>query len=141
MPIVCVAVVGRTNNPLYLRAFDAASLRFQYIVHTSLDIVEEKLRVASKSKTTAASGATGYLGLLYPTEEFKVYGYITNTKVKFIVVAADDGETKDAAIGVFFKKFHQLYVNTISNPFRDPEAKIESSRFDEAVVAMVNAQS
>ncbi len=27
-----------------------------------------------------------YLGLLYPSEEFKVYGYATNTRVKFIIV-------------------------------------------------------
>ncbi|KAF6138843.1 hypothetical protein GIB67_018574 [Kingdonia uniflora] len=30
-----------------------------------------------------------FLGLLYPTENYKVYGYLTNTKVKFILVTTD----------------------------------------------------
>lgn len=27
-----------------------------------------------------------YLGMLYPIEEYKVYGYLTNTDIKFILV-------------------------------------------------------
>ncbi len=30
-----------------------------------------------------------YLGMLYPTEDFKVYGYISNTRIKFILVVDD----------------------------------------------------
>jgi hypothetical protein len=30
-----------------------------------------------------------YLGLLFTVEEYKVYGYITNTKIKFVVVLQD----------------------------------------------------
>ncbi|KAJ7974550.1 Trafficking protein particle complex subunit 2-like protein [Quillaja saponaria] len=30
-----------------------------------------------------------FLGLLYPTENYKVYGYLRNTKVKFILVTTD----------------------------------------------------
>lgn len=44
--IVCAAVVGQQNQPLYLRTFPAAEgealLKFHYIVHCSLDAVEEK---------------------------------------------------------------------------------------------------
>lgn len=57
MHIVCVAVVGKAvshhtyhshndqNNPLYIESFESPqqnTLKFHYIVHTALDIVEEK---------------------------------------------------------------------------------------------------
>ena len=30
-----------------------------------------------------------YLGMLYPTEDYKVYGYISNTGIKFMLVVDD----------------------------------------------------
>lgn len=58
----CIAVIGRQNNPLYLRSFHTApraapaggaqqpeqsfaddlDLKYHYIAHTSLDMIEEK---------------------------------------------------------------------------------------------------
>ena len=49
------------------------------LVHTSLDVVEEKIATGSKN---ASDSRELYLGLLYPTEDYKVYGYVTNTKVQ-----------------------------------------------------------
>ena len=43
MAIAGIAVLGKDNNPLYIRAFGAHdALRFHFIVHTALDFVEEK---------------------------------------------------------------------------------------------------
>ena len=40
---VGAAVLGKDNNPLYIRAFGSHDqLRFHFIVHTALDFVEEK---------------------------------------------------------------------------------------------------
>lgn len=104
-------------------------LKFHYTVHTSLDVVEEKISSVGKS---IGDQRELYLGLLYPTEDYKVhpfgknyedllfciivivlilwslqnnrpnlycskqrlnilncltrYGYVTNTKVKFVIV-------------------------------------------------------
>lgn len=109
-------------------------LKFHYTVHTSLDVVEEKISAVGKS---IGDQRELYLGLLYPTEDYKVhplnklvgfckilfrvyivnlifssfefdlkyaepfncskhvlhilncstrYGYVTNTKVKFVIV-------------------------------------------------------
>ena len=49
-----------------------------------------------------------YLGLLYPTEEHGVYGYITNTKIKLVVVTAGDMEPSDNAVKQFLHQFHKL---------------------------------
>ena len=94
--VAAVAVVGKDNDPLFLQHFnDADELKFHYIVHTSLDIVEEK----------AASGKGGssselFLGLLCPIEDFHVYGYVTNTQIKLIAVLEDMGkvQVRDAEI-------------------------------------------
>mmetsp|Transcript_19797 Transcript_19797/g.43034 ORF Transcript_19797/g.43034 Transcript_19797/m.43034 type:complete len:85 (-) Transcript_19797:1428-1682(-) len=56
MPIVCTAIIGQQNNPLYLRTFPSASpeqiLKLNFIVHCALDAVEEK---------EAHRGGSGYL--------------------------------------------------------------------------------
>ncbi|XP_073106294.1 uncharacterized protein [Elaeis guineensis] len=94
--IVCVAVVGHQNNPLYLQSFTEAddALKLHHIVHCSLDVIEERVNNPKKSGSTLNET---FLGLLYPTENYKVYGYLTNTKVKFIMVMTDL-DVKDADI-------------------------------------------
>jgi len=71
MPIVCLAVVGPQNNPIFFRTFSPdpeKDLKLQFIVHCSLDAIEE--RVALKR----APIGDAFLGLLYPTEDYRVYG-------------------------------------------------------------------
>lgn len=36
-----------------------------------------------------------YLGMLYPTEDYKVYGYISNTRIKFILVVDEIFQKED----------------------------------------------
>lgn len=44
--VVCAAVVGPANNPLYLKTLAPVDdeVKFHYMVHASLDAVEEKVR-------------------------------------------------------------------------------------------------
>uniref|UniRef100_A0A6B2LQG9 Trafficking protein particle complex subunit 2-like protein n=1 Tax=Arcella intermedia TaxID=1963864 RepID=A0A6B2LQG9_9EUKA len=123
--MVAVAVVSRKNNPLYLKTFvKDNALKFHFIVHSSLDVIEEKVKKSEKQS---------YLGLLYPTEDYKVYGYITNTGVKMILVASETASPKDPDVKVFFQNFHKLFVNATSNPFYENNSKIESPSFDSAI--------
>ncbi|KAL5659725.1 hypothetical protein ACJX0J_032888, partial [Zea mays] len=82
------------NNPLYLQSFTEAddALKLHHIVHCSLDVIDERV---SNPKRSAPTLNETFLGLLYPTENYKVYGYLTNTKVKFIMVTTDL-DVKDA---------------------------------------------
>jgi trafficking protein particle complex subunit 2 len=62
------------NNPLYLHfesEHEEDALKFHYIVHCALDAVEEK---ASQPRKTPGDAVDSYLGMLYPAEDFKVYG-------------------------------------------------------------------
>ena len=72
------------NYPLYISTIPTENeLKFHYTVHTCLDVIEEKASAVGKSVNDPREL---YLGLLYPTEDYKVYGYVTNTKVKFVIV-------------------------------------------------------
>ncbi|RYR16513.1 hypothetical protein Ahy_B04g073551 isoform E [Arachis hypogaea] len=135
--IVCVAVVGHQNNPLYIQSFTEAddALKLHHIVHCSLDVVDE--RVNNPKKSGPLLNET-FLGLLYPIENFKVYGYLTNTKVKFILVTTDL-DVKDADVRNFFRRFHAAYVDAVSNPFHVPGKKITSRTFAERVSTIVKS--
>ncbi|KAJ8659172.1 hypothetical protein O0I10_005211 [Lichtheimia ornata] len=111
--INCIALIGKQNNPLYIKNFSNThpDLKYHYIAHTSIDVIEE--RVASGPKNLDS-----YLGLLYAMEDLAVYGYITNTRVKFIVVVSvTDGIIRDAEMKAIFKKVHAAYLSQVCNPF------------------------
>jgi len=95
MTVVCAAVIGAHNNPLYLQTFpsgtDEEQLKFHYIVHCSLDAIEEKVAMPKRAPNEVNDA---YLGLLFPTEDCSVYGYMGSTRVK-IVLVLDKSDTKD----------------------------------------------
>jgi len=91
--ISCIAFVGKSNNPLYIKNLSTAEdLKFHYIVNTSLDVIDEKgfslpvpapvpappCRLTSSfppcllAVTSAIKGSEMYLGLLYTMEDIRV---------------------------------------------------------------------
>ena len=89
--------------------------------HSSL-FLDEKLNnsnnlVAPTVKTTEPPRDL-YLGILYSTEQHKVYGYVTNTSIKFIlIVEASNTNIRDNEIRQMFRKLHNGYSNMLYNPF------------------------
>lgn len=73
MIICCVAIVGKHNNPLFLKVYQTIEneepLKFHYIAHTALDVIDEK--IASRKETTNSTDM--YLGVLFPIEVYKMY--------------------------------------------------------------------
>nr|CAG4652296.1 EOG090X0HN8 [Triops cancriformis] len=116
---LCVAVIGKENSPLFLHCHDAnQELDFQYAVHTCLDFVEEKVMNSNKSGSDLREP---YLGVLYSTEEYKTYGYVTNTRVKFIIVLdASNSTLRENDIRMMFRKLHNAYGELLCNPFYIP---------------------
>ncbi|EKM80309.1 hypothetical protein AGABI1DRAFT_57963 [Agaricus bisporus var. burnettii JB137-S8] len=114
----------KKNHPILIHPFlkqDEHAIKYHYIAHTSLDIVEE--RVAAAGKATDC-----YLGLLYTMEDVAVYSYITPLKVKIILaLALTDSIVKDLDIIAIFKAMHMAYFTAISNPFLRLESDIEPS--------------
>ncbi|KAF8655305.1 hypothetical protein AX16_003202 [Volvariella volvacea WC 439] len=109
-----VAFISPQNHPILIRTFsgqDEYAIKYHYIAHTSLDVIDE--RVHSGSKSTDC-----YLGFLYALEDVAVYGYITPLKVKIILaLALSDSVIRDLEINSIFKALHMAYYASISNPF------------------------
>jgi hypothetical protein len=131
--IVCMAVVGTANSPLFLHtaAQEEDPLKFHYIIHCALDVVDERLN----AKTKTPGGNDPNLGLLYPTEDYRVYGYVTNTKIR-LLIAVDELETKVAEMREVFRRFHGAYVDAVSNPFHQQGHAITSKSFVAKVRAL-----
>lgn len=66
-----LALPALQNYPLYIKSIPTENeLKFHYTVHTSLDVVDEKVSALGKALVDQREL---YLGLLYPTEDYKVY--------------------------------------------------------------------
>nr|XP_047931053.1 trafficking protein particle complex subunit 2-like protein [Anser cygnoides] len=124
------------NYPLYIRSIPTENeLKFHYTVHTSLDVVDEKISAMGKALVDQREL---YLGLLYPTEDYKVYGYVTNSKVKFVmVVDSSNTALRDNEIRSMFRKLHNSYTDIMCNPFYNPGDRIHSRAFDNMVNSMM----
>uniref|UniRef100_A0A8C5AQN4 Trafficking protein particle complex subunit 2-like protein n=1 Tax=Gadus morhua TaxID=8049 RepID=A0A8C5AQN4_GADMO len=103
---VCIAVIAKENYPLYIRSVPTQNeLKFHYTVHTSLDVVEEKISAAGKAM---ADQRELYLGLLYPTEDYKM-----------------------------FRKLHNSFTDVMCNPFYNPGDPVQSKVFEGMVSGMM----
>eukprot|EP00466_Bigelowiella_natans_P000221 jgi/Bigna1/84842/estExt_fgenesh1_pg.C_10195 len=114
--IRAVAVIGKENEPLFLQTYTESKednqTSLHYHVHTSLDIVEEKIGDSGKVYPNAQDM---YLGQLYIVQDLKLYGYATNTKTKFVVVV--NGTPSSSSMKSWMRDFHELYIQTTANPF------------------------
>lgn len=80
-----------------------------------------------------------YYGLLYALEDMAVYGYITNTNIKFIVVLGlTESAIKDADLRPLMRRLHLAYIALVSDPHFSFEAKkITNVHFDKTVDGIV----
>uniref|UniRef100_H3AI50 Trafficking protein particle complex subunit 2-like protein n=1 Tax=Latimeria chalumnae TaxID=7897 RepID=H3AI50_LATCH len=122
LSLICFEVISKSvllfwlfqNYPLYIKSVATENeLKFHYTVHTSLDVVDEKISAMGKALVDQREL---YLGLLYPTEDYKVYGYVTNSKVKFVMVvdssntALRDNEIRSVSISAGYRRCFYIAV-------------------------------
>ncbi|XP_053639456.1 trafficking protein particle complex subunit 2-like protein [Cherax quadricarinatus] len=133
---VCVAVIGKENSPLYVWVGSGREeLHLHYLAHTGLDVIQEKVAAVNK---TPGDTRELYLGLLYASEEYKVFGYTTNTRIKFVIITdAANTTLRDNEIRMMFRRLHNMYTNVVCNPFYIPGEQITSREFDQGVGALV----
>jgi len=107
-----VAFISPQNHPILIRTFvkQQDELKYHYIAHTSLDVIEERgatlgdktFKLAPDQQTAVSSGAKStqcYLGLLYTMEDVAVYGYVTPLKMKIVLaLALSDSDVLDTDI-------------------------------------------
>ncbi|RPD67331.1 trafficking protein particle complex 2 [Lentinus tigrinus ALCF2SS1-7] len=118
-----VAFVSPQNHPILIRTFVQGQdeLKYHYIAHTSLDVIDERITAAMASKSTDC-----YMNLLYTMEDVAVYGYITPLKVKIIIaLALTDSVVRDADVLTIFRALHTAYRQAVANPFLRLNASID----------------
>ncbi|VVC96854.1 unnamed protein product [Leptidea sinapis] len=136
---VCVAVIGKDNSPLYIGGIgnDCSTdneLSRQWLVHTALDALEERL--ATSSSINANSGnSTAH------TDLRDLYGYVTNTRIKLVLVTSSTSPSgsniRDAEVRTALRRLHALYADAICNPFHLPGDQITSVKFDKQVKSLI----
>uniref|UniRef100_U5EV47 Trafficking protein particle complex subunit 2-like protein n=1 Tax=Corethrella appendiculata TaxID=1370023 RepID=U5EV47_9DIPT len=131
----CISIIAKNNSPLYIATADLdKEIELQYRVNASLDVVEEKCL----QKQTPDSRDL-YLGLLYATETYKIYGYVTNTKVKFIIIIDSSNTSfRENEVRTMFRNLHNLYSDAVCNPFYIPGEQLTSKNFDKNVRSIIN---
>ncbi|KAF1988113.1 Sedlin [Aulographum hederae CBS 113979] len=141
--IACVGVIGQQNNPLHISLFPAtpakgpssqrSPLEFSLLLSTSLDIFTARL----PSKTDSLD-----FGLLQAVDErLAMYGWLTNTGIKFVIVVDMEGRAvggssgidegkgrgiagiglRDADLKPAFRALQTAYIALLRNPFYDPD--------------------
>jgi len=110
-----VAFISTQSHPILIRTFQKGQeLKYHYVAHTSLDVIEERIGNA----TTANKPMDGYLGLLYAMDDVAAYGYVTPLKVKIVMaLALTDAVVRDTEVIMTFKALHMALYQAVSNPF------------------------
>lgn len=155
--LAALAVIGKNNDPLFLRIYQegfcidglnidpdaddySQLLRYHYLFYCSLDLVEERHRKPGAGMNNSKTQVSMYLGYLCSIEEFNVYGYVNNTHTKFIVAVKqrEDSNTTQPELPSFCKSIHRLYVNQMQNPFALLDKPIRSEKFEAKVDKIVS---
>ena len=139
--IACVAVIGRSSQPLYFRVFsaEADALQLELAVFSALDTLDEKVgeRRAGPPSDPSPPAATGFLGLLLHVEEYKVFGYATATSTRVVVVVRDVLLSLPS-VKELFSRLHRAYADAAASPFAvSLDAPLTSPAFDAAVAGIV----
>lgn len=100
--------------------------RLIYLMHASLDIVEEKAE--------QPTSRDNFLGVLYQCEQFKIYGHMSTTKVKVLLMVSQRyhlGPPRENEIRQMLKNIHRAYIDaTAMNPFYKPNESVKSKKLD-----------
>ena len=135
--IECLCIIEKDNFPALLRVYSGGKdlNKYHYMCYCAIDIFEEKehaVRAGGVSKQVDS-----YLGTLYPAQEHKIHGYITNTGVRMVMIL-DEKDGKDGSlVKAFFKKLHSLHAECVSNPFHRDGQPIVSKKLDRDLEALV----
>lgn len=138
-----VAVIGKRDEPLFFWSEESEeeSLALKQLSHGALDVIEER-REAAK-----ADGKTSfdlYMGQLMTSGDYEIYGFISNTKIKVIVICGviynaltDDNSPRSnkQLMRSFMSTIYSFYVVDKMNPLQGLNDPCRGSTFSDKVGA------
>eukprot|EP01102_Stenamoeba_stenopodia_P015533 TRINITY_DN5307_c0_g1_i1.p1 TRINITY_DN5307_c0_g1~~TRINITY_DN5307_c0_g1_i1.p1 ORF type:complete len:138 (-),score=36.17 TRINITY_DN5307_c0_g1_i1:76-489(-) len=121
-------IVGKNDNPIYqtehyLQKKENTAQLAQFIIHSSLDVVDE---IVWKNSAMYLKVVDRYL------DQF-VSAFVTAGNVRFMLL--HDFRNEDG-IKAFFSDVYELYMKILLNPFYTVNAPITSPTFDARVKAL-----
>ena len=126
-----IAIVNTSNCPLLIRTIlddvdKEEATKLIYLLYASLDIVEEKAE--------QPTSRDNFLGILHQCERYKIYGLMSTTKVKVLIIISQRFSStlpRENDIRQMLKNIHKAYVDaTAMNPFHKPNEPVKSKRLD-----------
>jgi len=168
MSLVSLGLVGKNNEPLYLRDFPfnssqtdqveddllesnapdsglnnqvQCSLRTEFVILSSLDRFDE-LTVSRNWRTPGATGSdTMWVGLICPVDEHRIYGYLINTGIKILAVIEDTfagGQNQQSAREIELKSFFAKIHSLYVEHVLNPFNKLNSTIISETFDNHIN---
>eukprot|EP01039_Chlorochromonas_danica_P005938 gene5938-6537_t len=134
MSLVTIALIGKSNDPLYFYCKENASeyLHQQMIAFSALDVVEER-----KKRAMQSSSFEMFLGQLFPVDEYKVFGSYSNSQLKLILICYNP-PNEVLGIRETINSLWSAFVSAVQNPFQECGRPIKSRRLDIAVQQIVD---
>jgi Sedlin, N-terminal conserved region len=116
----------------------------QLTIHAALDWLEEIVDLQNGLMPVVRTGTQHphWLGLLSKDDDDDgeaVYGYITATNIKFLMMLSKAEKSSENLIKDLLADIHQSYIAHVMNPFSNTGGPIVSKRFDEKLNAFVMA--
>ncbi|RWS24160.1 trafficking protein particle complex subunit 2-like protein [Leptotrombidium deliense] len=134
MSVTAVAIINSENIPIFIKTKfdfieksegDEQNVNLLYILHSSLDIVEEK--------QNQHQSRDPYLGLLNQCENYKIYGLLSPTKSKILLMVSVNSNSilRETDARSILKQIHNTYVDVATNnPFYCPGDEISSNKIE-----------
>ncbi|KAI6176891.1 Trafficking protein particle complex subunit 2-like protein [Aphelenchoides bicaudatus] len=127
--LLAVVLFSKENALAYFSTTDKREcdeFQLQTMAYSSMDVID-----ARENSTQNRSQQELFYGYLLSNNDYKSYGYVTNTRVKFILIFdALDSTVRDQDIRSYFKQLHLAYCNEVSNPFFYTGNGISTKRFN-----------
>jgi len=138
--VFSVAFIGKNNEPLYFYSEEdeVETLNLQMIVHSSLDVIDERRK---RSGSPQSVPFDLYLDLLLPIDEYKVFGYYSNTQTKTIVVCENVVEAGSSAMRDLVLSLHGLFVAAMQNPFQPCGRPLTSPKLHSGIQVLLSRSS
>jgi hypothetical protein len=140
MPIRSIAFIGKSSEPLFVYSVNtdtngAVVLQEESIIHSAIDIFEEKRGKKLSASTTSTTDL--YLGHILTISRSKLYGLSSNTNTKIVIVCDMDTDNDDGIKSVI-QRAHKSFVNAIKNPFQDITSAMESKKFSSTIKNLIS---
>ena len=121
-----VAIIGKMDEPLFFWSEEPEdeSLALKQLSHGALDVIEERMEAAKADSKVVFDL---YMGQLMTSGDYEVYGYISNTRIKVIVICGviyntltDDNSPRSnkQLMRSFMTNIYGFYVAERMNPLR-----------------------